>query len=234
MRIHYLQHEDSVSLGSIAQWLLKSGHVVTGTRFQEGDPLPSLENFDGLIVVGGSMSTYQEDEFPWLKLEKSFIRRSIDAGKRVLGLCLGAQLIADALGKKVYRNSHLEVGWFDIHRLPEAAEHQWADLIPTSAEVFHWHGDTFELPDGAVRLASSEACVNQAYAYGNNVLALQFHLETTPAEAQGWIEKDIAKLVEGPFTQSPTQMLKAPERFDCGHQLLNAVLNRIFGAVQIG
>lgn len=229
MRIHYLQHEDSVSLGSIEDWLNRSGHQVTGTRFQNGDQPPSLSEFDGLIVLGGSMSTYDEEGFPWLRAEKAFIRSAIEAGKRVLGVCLGAQLIADALGKKVYPNPHLEVGWFDIRRLPEATGHRWANLIPASAEVFHWHGDTFELPDGAVRLASSDACVNQAYACGDNVLALQFHLETTVSEAQGWVEKDTVKLVNGPFTQTPTQMLTAPERFDGNHRLLDSVLDGFFG-----
>ena len=174
------------------------------------------------------MSAYDEAQFSWLRSEKDFIRRSIEENKRVLGVCLGAQLIADALGKKVYRNPHLEVGWFDIRRLCEAGEHPWADLIPASAEVFHWHGDTFELPEGATRLASSDACLNQAYAYGNNVLALQFHLETTPSEAQGWVEKDVEKLAEGPFCQTPKQMLNAPERFDESHRLLDSILDRFF------
>lgn len=234
MRIHYLQHEDSVSLGSIADWLAKSGHEISGTRFHLGESLPKLSNFDGLIVLGGSMSTYQESEFPWLQAEKAFIRESIAANKRVLGVCLGAQLIAGSLGKQVYRNPELEVGWFDIRRLPEATDHPWAKLIPTSAEVFHWHGDTFELPDGAICLASSDACVNQAYAYGDNVLALQFHLETTPAEAQGWVEKDVEKLAEGPYCQTPTEMLRSPERFDDSHRLLHSILDQFFGRVQIG
>lgn len=130
----------------------------------------------------------------------------------------------------MFPNSQLEVGWFDIRRCPEASGHPWTDLIPVSAEVFHWHGDTFDLPDGARRLATSQGCLNQAYAYGNNVLALQFHLETTQSEAEGWIEKDVKKLEEaGPFTQTPTQMLKAPERFDDNHRLLDSILSRFFG-----
>lgn len=230
MRIHYLQHEDSVSLGSVADWLNQSVHQVTGTRFQNGDPLPALDDFDGLIVLGGSMSSYNEDEFPWLKSEKAFIRRAIEANKRVLGICLGAQLIANALGKQVYPNPNLEVGWFEIVRSPDATGHQWSDLIPTAAEVFHWHGDTFDLPDGAVRLANSAACLNQAYACGNNVLALQFHLETKPTEAQSWIDQDLAKLVEGPYTQTSTQILNAPERFDGNHRRLASILDRFFGS----
>ena len=229
MRIHYLQHENSVSLGSIQNWLQRSGHQVTATRFRQNELLPELTDFDGLIILGGSMSAYDEDEFPWLRTEKQFIRRSIEAHKRVLGVCLGAQLIADSLGKKVYRNPELEVGWFNIHRLPEANGHRWADLIPASTEVFHWHGDTFDLPDGAQRLASSDACRNQAYAYGDNVLALQFHLETTKSEAQSWVQDDVEKLVQGPFTQSPAEMLKSTERFDRSHRLLDSILDRFFG-----
>jgi GMP synthase (glutamine-hydrolysing) len=229
VRIHYLQHEDSVSLGSIKDWLCKSGRQISGTCFQRNDPLPSLDEIDGLIVLGGSMSAYDDAELPWLKSEKDFIRRAVQANKQVLGVCLGAQLIAAALGKKVFPNSDLEVGWFDIHRLPEASDHRWSDLIPPTVEVFHWHGDTFDLPDGATRLASSACCLNQAYAIGDNVLALQFHLETTVSEAQGWVEKDVAKLTEGPFTQSPNQLLKSPERFDNSHQLLDSILDRFFG-----
>lgn len=233
MRLHYLQHEDPVSLGSIKNWLIKSGHQVSGTSFHKGEVPPAIEEIDGLIVLGGSMSVYDEEGFPWLRDEMNFIRQTIDANKLVLGVCLGAQLIAGALGKKVYRNPELEVGWFEIRRFPSANGHKLADIIPPAAEVFHWHGDTFELPDGAVRLASSEACANQAYAYGRNVLALQFHLETTPEEAQGWVEKDVAKLAKGPFCQTPEQMLKSPERFDGNHRLLDSILDRFFGRAEI-
>jgi GMP synthase (glutamine-hydrolysing) len=232
VRIHYLQHEDSVSLGSIRNWLSQSGHQFRGTNFQRNVRLPSLDDFDGLIVLGGSMSAYDEATFPWLCSEKEFLRHSIEADKRVLGVCLGAQLIASSLGKQVYRNPHLEVGWFQLHACPAASSNPWSDVIPTSTEVFHWHGDTFDLPDGAIRLASSDACLNQAYAYRNNVVALQFHLETTVSEAQGWINEDLEKLVEGPFTQTPGQMLQSFERFETNHRRLDLILDRFFGRGQ--
>ena len=133
--------------------------------------------------MGGPMGIYDHEEHPWLMAEKKIIRQAIDGGKTVLGICLGAQLIADVLGANVYPGPQKEIGWFPIQRADDAP-----DFLPDELTVFHWHGDTFEIPDGAIRLASSEACENQGFVYNDRVVALQFHMETTPESMEALIE----------------------------------------------
>ena len=141
-------------------YFLDRGHQLSSTHFYLGNPLPSVAEFDWLIVMGGPMGVYDEIEFPWLKGEKSFIQESIDSGKIVLGICLGAQLIANALGARVFKNPYREIGWFPIERKLNTTDSILADVFPEELEVFHWHGDTYELPKGARLLVSSEACRN--------------------------------------------------------------------------
>ena len=121
MRIHYLQHESHEGLGCIEDWAKRKGHLITSTKFYEDSKLPDLSAFDFLIIMGGSMGVNDEDKYKWLKSEKDFIKRTINSKKPVLGICLGSQLIADALGAKVYPNKYKEIGWMDI-KMTEAAK----------------------------------------------------------------------------------------------------------------
>lgn len=178
MRIHTFQHVPFEGLGMIAAWAAERGHTVQKTIFYESNHrMPALEDYDALIVMGGSMGVYDEAEYPWLVAEKWHIRTAIDAGKPVLGICLGAQLIAAALGAKVAPHTHKEIGWFPVAITDEAAGHPILSGLNSAMTVFHWHGDRFEIPEGALHLMCSEACDNQAFLYRNNVLGLQFHLE---------------------------------------------------------
>ena len=161
MRVHYLQHVPFEGIGSIKNFLIEKGHELTCTKLYEKEKLPPAQNFDWLIVMGGPMGVYDEQIYPWLKLEKKFIKEAISSGKTVLGICLGAQLIADTLGARVYQNKYREIGWFDIIRSKEAENTLLAKALPQKAKVFHWHGDTFDIPNGAIPLARSEACQNQ-------------------------------------------------------------------------
>ena len=136
MRAHYLQHVPYEGLGSIEPWLRTAGDKITNTRFFESASLPNLNEFNLLVVMGGPMSVNDEVDFPWLVAEKQFIRIAIEAGKAVLGICLGAQLIASAMGAKVYRNPVKEIGWFPIKGVSPSVES--AFHFPTSEEVFHW------------------------------------------------------------------------------------------------
>lgn len=224
MRVHYLQHVPFVCLGSIEAWLLNAGHAVTGTRFFLHEPLPSADEFDFLIVLGGPMSVHDDQVLTWLNAEKTFLRQSIDAGKRVLGICLGAQLIALVMGARVYPNAEREIGWFPLFRTPDAASHPYGAVIPDQVDVFHWHGDTFDLPPAAVRLASSQGCQNQAYAIGNQVLAFQFHLEPFIEGAKSLIVECQDELIPRPYIQTPEQILANPERFDRINRLMDQVL----------
>jgi len=177
MRAHYLQHVHFEGLGSIASWLQHKGYEITHTAFFDEPNLPEAETIDFLIIMGGPMSVNDASIYPWLAAEKAFIREVIALGKPVLGICLGAQLIASTMGAKIYPNSHKEIGWFPIEAVPTNKNDTFA--FPAFFEVFHWHGETFDLPPSASLLASSTGCKNQAFQLGKNVMGLQFHLEMT-------------------------------------------------------
>ena len=181
MKLHYFQHEPFEGLGMIAEWATRHGHSLARTAFFDaGAVIPDPEDYDALIVMGGSMGVYDEHRFPWLAAEKAHICAAIDAGKYVLGICLGAQLIAASLGARVAPHVHKEIGWFPVTMTDVGAVHPLLLGFNSTMSVFHWHGDRFEIPLGAYHLMSSEACDNQAFAYGERVLALQFHLEMDP------------------------------------------------------
>src|SRR5262245_10782835 len=170
MRAHYLQHVPFETPGSILTWLGQQGASVTSTRLFEPHTLPPVDDFDLLVVMGGPMSVNDETEHPWLVAEKRLVREAIDRGRAVVGVCLGAQVIASALGCRVYRSDEREIGWFPIRgartrgaEAPPPHVMGWPDTLT----VFHWHGETFDLPAGAVLLASSEGCVNQAFQIGD-------------------------------------------------------------------
>ena len=185
--------------------------------------MPDPAEVDLLVVLGGPMSVNDETEFPWLRKEKRFIRECTEAGKSVLGVCLGAQLIASAMGARVYRNRCKEIGWFPVEQVASADGSTFS--FPASIEVFHWHGETFDLPPGAVRIARSEACENQAFQIGRSVVALQFHLETTIEASRAMISHCGAELVPGKYVQSKAEILHAgPERYRAINEVMGEVL----------
>ncbi len=229
LRLHYLQHVSFEGLGQIRPWAEKVGAAISATRFHEGQPLPGVDSFDVLVIMGGPMSTGDTDRHPWLVREKQFIREAIAAGKAALGICLGAQLIAAALGARVYPNTHREIGWFDIQRSPAGADHAIGSCLPPQLKVFHWHGDTFDLPEGALRIASSTACRNQGFVLGPRVVGLQFHLETTPESLEALIANGGEDLKPGPYVQSPEAMRLEREYYGLNHDVLQAILDRLAG-----
>lgn len=224
MKVHYLQHVAFEGIGSIEAWLTPRGAQVSATQFYENVQLPHPDDFDWLIVMGGPMSVNDEPHYPWLVPEKRLIREAIAGHKVVLGICLGAQLIANALGARVYPNPEPEIGWFPIERVSAAGAHPCAALFPTRCEVFHWHGETFDLPPGAMHLAQSPACTNQAFLLGQRVLGLQFHLETTPASVQALIDNCGTEPTSGRYVQSAREMLATVERFARINRLMADIL----------
>lgn len=194
------------------------------TRFFESPArLPSPDEVDLLVVMGGPMSVNDEREFPWLVEEKQFVRRILAAGKPVLGICLGAQLIANALGARVYPNRAKEIGWFPIHGVPSDDPDTFR--LPATADVFHWHGETFDLPTGAVHLARSAHCEHQAFQVGRRALGLQFHLETTPASARALVEHCRSELVPSPTVQDEATLLAtSPDAYGRINALMGSVL----------
>ncbi|MGD8912201.1 MAG: type 1 glutamine amidotransferase [Candidatus Thiodiazotropha sp.] len=226
MRAHYLQHVPFEGLGSIEAWLQHAGYEVTCTRLYESSELPEIGKIDLLVVMGGPMSVNDEDDYPWLVDEKAFIKKAIDTGKPVLGICLGAQLIASSLGAEVVPNREKEIGWFPIQAVN--ATNDSAFRFPDNADVFHWHGETFNLPPGAIRIAQSKVCKNQAFQIGENVIGLQFHLETTPGSARAIVDHCRDELVDGDYIQTEKDILSAPtELYSKINSLMEDVLEYI-------
>jgi GMP synthase-like glutamine amidotransferase len=229
-RVQILQHVPFEGPANLDPWLRARGASLATARLWLGEPPPAPEAFDALVVLGGPMNADDEARFPWLADEKRAIERAIAAGRRVLGVCLGAQLVARVLGAKVTRNREVEIGWFPVERSPGAEASPVGRALPARAEVFHWHGDTFGLPDGALRLASSAACDEQAFVWEERVLALQFHLETSREAARALVEHCGDELVPGRFVQPREEILAGDARFARLEALLGRVLDAFFGA----
>ncbi|HRR34963.1 MAG TPA: amidotransferase [Kiritimatiellia bacterium] len=224
MHAHILQHVPFEGLGSIESWLTARHARVTWTRFFEDLSLPEADDVDLLIALGGPMSVNDEERLPWLRAEKRFIARGIELGRPVLGICLGAQLIANALGARVYPGPHREIGWFPVYSM-QAEDCLFA--FPDEFLAFHWHGETFDLPSGAVHLARSDACRHQAFRYGRNVLALQFHLETTPASTDALITRCRDEWQGGgPYVQTEaTLRATSPQTYAAINARMSAILD---------
>lgn len=208
MRVFVLQHVPFEELGNIQPWLMQHNAEIHYCRLYANDPLPALEQIDLLILLGGPMSVNDESHYPWLKAEKAFLAQVIAAEKPVVGICLGAQLIACSQGARIYSNYAKEIGWFDITTVPASGD---VLPLPASMRVFHWHGETFELPANAVLLASSEACNNQVFQLGRRVIGLQCHLETTEVNARSMVLHCADELVGGSFIQDADAILAASD-----------------------
>lgn len=228
MNIQVLQHVPFEDIGSMASWLAARGAKVSYTRFFERPELPRLNGLDLVIAMGGPMSVNDEPTLPWLGPEKRFIRDAVEQGVAMLGICLGAQLIASALGARVYRNPLKEIGWHPIEATPGAGN---VFRFPDTCTVFHWHGETFELPSGAVRLARSAACENQAFQIGRRAIGLQFHLETTPQSARSILDMCGDELVPGPYIQTEAELRSAPPAaYEAINSLMGKVLSYLIGS----
>jgi len=239
LRVHYFQHIAHEGLGSPEAWLRQRQAVVTTTEFfalAQGDSyiaLPSFEDVDLLIIMGGGMSVNDEDIYPWLIAEKKWIRQFIDLGKPVVGLCLGGQLIANSLGAAVTKNNVKEIGWWDVYGKPERSSHPNAFQFPDSIVALSWHGDTFEIPHGAIWLAENEACSNQAFQYGDRVLGFQFHPEITPQNLTMFLsDNGYDEMTQGiqvsAYIQSPEQIGRvSTEQFYPANQLLERALDYV-------
>jgi len=206
MRFHWLQNVAFEDVANVGLWASQRGYDLTGTRLYAGQALPDLDKIDALAIMGGPMNIYQHRDYPWLIAEKRFIERAVRLGVPTVGICLGAQLLADALGARVTQNREIEIGWFEMTLTPEADEMPLAKALPERFLAFSWHGDTFEIPTGATRLVESEACANQAFVYAQHVLALQFHLDYSAESIERMLAHCGAELVEASFIQTPTQI----------------------------
>ena len=224
MRIHYLSHVPFEQLGAMEAWFQERDFTITRSLLFQEDPLPQPDDFDVLVVMGGPMGADDDDQYPWMAPEKTLIHDSIAAGKKVLGICLGAQLIARVLGASVSANPEKEIGWFPVRPTTAGQQDSIGKLFSDGKPVLHWHGDTFAIPDGAVHLLESEGCPNQAFRYGDNVLGLQFHLELQADNAAALCEACPEDLAPGTWVENRDSMLADARRFDDARQLLGRVL----------
>ncbi len=178
LRFLSIEHVPQEGIGTIAAYIQRRGGWLARHRQYRPDPLPAAhDDYDALLVMGGPMGVSDSGRHPWLDGERHFIREAIDQGKHVLGICLGAQMIATALGAEVQKNPCTEIGWFPVHFEDAFLNTRPGQGLDRHMDVLHWHGDTFSLPAGAVPIARSEACANQGFLYRGKVLGLQFHLE---------------------------------------------------------
>ena len=228
MRIHVLQHVPFETEGHIARWAADRRHPVDRSLLFSGDPPPAPDAFDWLVVMGGPMGVYDGATCPWLAAEKAAIRRAIDGGKRVTGICLGAQLIAEVLGARVTRNAETEIGWYAVERTESAKVSPLFSALPARFPAFHWHGDTFEIPAGAVHGARTEACENQAFSLdGGRVVGLQFHLEATDESVRALCENCADELVDSPHIQTAAAMIGQVQRLAESNAVMETLLDAI-------
>jgi GMP synthase-like glutamine amidotransferase len=226
MRWHCLQHLPNEGPGHAADWLAAHGHSLTYTRlFEPNSTFPALADFDGLLILGGAMSVHDEAVFPWLRPEKAFIHDVLRAGKITLAICLGAQLVAQALGAEVKPNHEPEIGFWTVRFSAKSLEHPLLRGWPEKAAVLHWHLDTFTVPAGAMRVGMSAGCATQGFVWGDGVIGLQFHPEMTVPMVEQLMEFENHETAEEQeFVQTAEQIRSKLKSVWKGRKLLEALL----------
>ncbi len=242
MRVRVLQHVPHEGPAAVAAWAADRGHSLQVTRLDQGEPLPAVADFDLLVVMGGPMSVNDEALHRWIVEEKRLIGETIQADRRLLGICLGAQMIAAVLGKRIVAAPAPEIGWMAVRVTAEAARSRTFAGMPATITPLHWHGETFDLPEGATRLAETDICPNQAFEIefdggpargGALALALQFHLEATEESVRAMMAAETSGAACAPGTTavaalpSEAELLASPASYAAIHPLLNAALDAL-------
>jgi GMP synthase-like glutamine amidotransferase len=224
MRMAVLQHVEFEGPAAVADWAAGCGFPLRIFHLHRDPTLPSLADFDMLTIMGGPMSANDEAQLGWLGREIALVRQAIAADKTVLGICLGAQIIAKALGARVYPGSAKEIGWVPVQRT--TGSHPLFEGLPDSFTPFHWHGETFDLPHEATLLAKSKITQTQAFAVGQRVLGLQFHMEATEESVRALLKGAAHEIGDGAFEQQPGTILASLNLCASLRPLLDTMLNR--------
>lgn len=235
MRLHVFEHKSSREVTYIDRWAEERGHGLARTRVDGGAPLPDLDAIDLLIVLGGSQSVWEEDVHPWLRGEKGFIKQALEAGKTVLGICLGAQLLAEVLGGQAYKQEFQEIGWYEIRLTAEGRASFLFEGLPDFFTSYFWHGDHFSLPPDCARLAFNEASPNQAFVSEKYLaVGLQFHPERTASHVETSASRPGAAWGDGgPYVQSPAEVLVKTRQIPDPYTLLARLMDNLARAAQI-
>lgn len=226
MRLHYLLHASFESPGFVLEWANERGWTITSTHTYKGlGDFPAMDAFDLLVVMGGPFSVHDAAHLPWMQKEKAFIREAIDAKKKIVGICLGSQLIAEALGATVTQNKEKEIGWWPLQLTEKGKQHPLTAFLPADFTTFHWHGETFGLPAGAELLASSPGCTNQVMVFGKQVLCMQCHFEVQEKDVQAMAAHGTAELKPSAYVQDEKQLPGKQDNYTFNRQTLFQLLD---------
>ena len=209
MHIHFIQHVPFEGPASVGDWANDNNFTSSTTHVYQSTDFPPIEGIDMLVIMGGPMGVYEEDIYTWLKAEKAFIQTVIKAGKHVLGICLGAQLIAEVLGTVVKPHYQKEIGWFKVEKVNN---HMLTNGLPAVFTTFHWHGDSFRLPKDATQLFRSEACEQQGFVLGKTV-GIQFHMEVKKQALEVFTDHEKDELQKDDFVQTETEIIQQLDEF---------------------
>ncbi len=229
MRLHLLEHDPiDLSKTNIMNWARTKGYPVTQTYVCNNEKPPAMDDFDWLMVMGGSPHAWEEDSLPWLAPEKEFIAEALDRNKIIFGVCFGAQLLAEALGGTIFQNDQKEIGWHEVTLTPDGQHSFLFKDIPERFTSFHWHSDHFSLPPGCIRLARSEPTPNQAFVMeGKPIAALQFHPEYTRNMVSHFAHELGHEWKPGPFVAGQEAVLAQTETIPDTYWLMAALLDNM-------
>lgn len=229
MRIQLIEHDpEDFSHTNVSSWAAAKGFQIKQTFVCNGENLPDLDSFDWLMIMGGSQHAWDEDAHPWLVEEKNFIKDAIAAGKIVLGICFGAQLLAEALGGALFSNTRKEIGWYPVALTPEGRKSFLFQNIPPTFTTFHWHSDHFSLPTACTRLANSKISENQAFVCaGRPLIGLQFHPEYTREMVTYFARKHSQDWILDAYVSTKEEVLAQTEKIADTYWLMESLLNNI-------
>ena len=225
MNIHYILHAPFEKLGIIEDWALEREHAMNGTQPYAGEKLPRVEEFDVLIVMGGPQSVGDLDAYPYLKDEINLISEALQENKIIIGVCLGAQLISEALGAPTEKSPQKEIGMFFVELTQEGKLDSVFKDFPRQFNVMHWHGDMPGVPEGAAVLAQSKGCPRQIIRYNDRVYGFQCHLELTKKSVEDLIGHCPEDLAPGTYIQPAREMLSSD--FNSVNHHMKNILDRI-------